>query len=70
MARDDDDPFGSRLRPKPPVHEIGQALDTLSVDELAERIALLRVEIERLDRGRSAKAVAGEAADAVFRRSS
>ena len=68
MARDDDDPFGMRPRPKPPAHEVGQALDTLSVDELEERIALLRGEIERLDQARKAKSAASVAADAFFRR--
>ena len=68
MTREDDDPFGLKPRPKPPAHEIGQLLDTLSVDELGERIALLKAEIERLEIARKAKAAAGQAADAVFRR--
>ena len=68
MARDDDDPFGLRPRPKMPAHEVGQALDTLSVGELDERIALLRSEIARLEQVRDAKTAAGVTADAVFRR--
>ncbi len=66
MTRDDDDLLA---RPKRPVsHEIGQVLDALSVDELDERIALLRAEIERIEAARRAKAAAASAADAFFRR--
>jgi len=32
MARVDDDPFGMAPPKKPATHEIGQPLDTLSVD--------------------------------------
>ncbi|GJD59477.1 DUF1192 domain-containing protein [Methylobacterium dankookense] len=61
--RDDDD------RPrKATAHEIGQRLDTLSVEDLAERIALLRQEIERLEAARQAKVAALGAADAFFKR--
>lgn len=49
-------------------HEIGQALDTLSVEDLAERVALLRREIERLEAARQAKLAALGAADAFFKR--
>jgi uncharacterized small protein (DUF1192 family) len=67
MARDDDD-FGFKAPKAPPQHIVGQALDALSVDELEERVALLRAEIERLETARRAKAAAGQAADAFFRR--
>lgn len=67
MARDDD-PFGLQPRPKPPAHEIGQALDSLSVDEFDMRIAILQEEISRLEEARAAKAAANLAADAFFRR--
>ncbi len=50
------------------VHEVGQPLDTLSVHELAERIALLRGEIERIEAARTAKLAAAEAAASVFGR--
>lgn len=66
MARDDDDPFAKPKRP--PTHEVGQVLDALSVGELDERIALLRVEIERLEAARRAKEAAGSAAQAFFKR--
>ena len=61
--RDDDE------RVKRPVHyEIGQGLDTLSVDEIDHRIALLRDEIRRLEAARTAKQAALGAADAFFKR--
>lgn len=52
---------------KKPEHEIGQPLDTLSVGELAERIELLRAEIDRLEAARSAKAASAAAAAAFFK---
>lgn len=61
--RDDDD------RPKPSVsHAIGQPLETLSLDDLDHRIALLRAEIERIEAVRTQKRAALGAADAVFKR--
>lgn len=50
------------------MHEIGQTLDTLSVNEFDERIAILKDEIARLEKARAAKAAASLAADAFFRR--
>ena len=61
--REDED----RVR-KAPAHEIGQALDALSVEDLAERIDLLRREIARLEAARTAKESARGAADAFFKR--
>ncbi len=62
--RDDDD------RPRKAVsHEIGQPLDTLSLSDLDERIAVLRAEIARIEAARAAKQAAQGAADAFFRRS-
>jgi uncharacterized small protein (DUF1192 family) len=49
-------------------HEIGQDLAALSLDELAERIALLRSEIERMEAVIRAKQASAAAADAVFKR--
>ncbi|TGQ09833.1 MULTISPECIES: DUF1192 domain-containing protein [unclassified Mesorhizobium] len=63
MAIFDDEP---RKKPRP--HEIGQDLSLLSVDELSERIALLRDEISRLEAERVAKGATKSAADALFRR--
>jgi uncharacterized small protein (DUF1192 family) len=67
MARDDEDPFGAPRPKKIATHEIGQVLDTLSVDELEERIALLKGEIARLEEARGAKEASRKAADAFFK---
>lgn len=65
-ASDDESLFGAR--PKPPLsHEIGQNIDDLSAPELAERIALLRSEIERLERAIHARQTTRAAADSVFK---
>jgi uncharacterized small protein (DUF1192 family) len=50
------------------VHEIGQDLALLSIEELAERIALLTTEIERLDAARAKKQASRSAADQFFKR--
>jgi uncharacterized small protein (DUF1192 family) len=57
--------------PKKParVHEIGQDLSLLSVDELAERIGQLRAEIARLEVELKSKGSTKAAAEALFRRS-
>jgi uncharacterized small protein (DUF1192 family) len=63
-----DDDFGFGAKPKPPVaHEIGQNIDDLSAPELAERIALLRSEIERLEKAIEARQATRSAADSVFK---
>jgi uncharacterized small protein (DUF1192 family) len=49
MAGFDDEVFGAAPRPKSTVHTIGQPIDDLSAPELGERIAQLKVEIERLE---------------------
>jgi uncharacterized small protein (DUF1192 family) len=67
MARNDDD-FGFSPPKAPPKHEVGQMLDSLSVGELKERVALLQAEIARLEAAIGAKTAAGAAADAFFRR--
>ena len=63
MAIFDDEP---RKKPRP--HEIGQDLSLLSVDELSQRIAMLRDEIARLENERAAKGATKSAAEALFRR--
>ena len=56
-------------RPKKKLaHEIGQDLALLSVEELAERIALLRDEIARLEAARAKKQASRSAADQFFKR--
>ncbi|GGC64180.1 DUF1192 domain-containing protein [Chelatococcus reniformis] len=62
------EPFvDDRPRPKPPVHEIGQDLATLSLAELDERVAALTAEIERLKAARTRKEASRNAADSVFK---
>ena len=63
MAIFEDEP---RKKPKP--HEIGQDLSLLSVGDLAERIALLREEVGRLEAELAAKGQTKSAAEALFRR--
>ena len=54
--------------PKPRLaHEIGQNVDDLSAPELAERIALLRSEIGRLEKAIEARQATRAAADSVFK---
>ena len=63
---DDADPFGAVRKPAA-VHEVGQALDALSVAELAERIEILQAEIKRLEAMRASKEASRSAADAFFK---
>ncbi len=65
MNRDDDE----RSLAKPDIHHaIGENLDSLSVEDLQARIAVLRQEILRLDGAIAAKQASRSAADAVFQR--
>ena len=50
------------------VHEIGQDLALLSVEELADRIAFLKEEIARLDDARAKKLASRTAADGFFKK--
>ena len=52
---------------KKPTHEIGQALDTLSVHELDERVEILRDEIVRVEAAKAKKAASAAAAAAFFK---
>ena len=63
MALFDDEP----LKPGR-IHEIGQDLSLLSVDELRERIGQLQAEIGRLEDELEAKGSTRQAAEALFRR--
>ena len=50
------------------VHEIGQDLALLSVEELRERIGLLRDEIARLETAVASKQASRASADTFFKR--
>jgi uncharacterized small protein (DUF1192 family) len=63
MAMDDDRPLK-----KAPVHEIGQNLAALSIEELEERVALLKDEITRLEVAVAGKRTSRVAADQFFKR--
>jgi len=64
MAKDDDED-----RPKKKiVHEIGQDLALLSVNELRERIALLKDEIARLEASIAGKQASRSVADTFFKK--
>ncbi len=63
MADDDAKPVKA-----PVTHRVGEPLDTLSVDDLDERIAVLKAEIQRLEAAMAAKRASRDAADAVFKR--
>lgn len=49
------------------IHEIGQDLSLLSVEELAERIALMSFEIERLQAAMTQKRSSKDTANSFFK---
>lgn len=68
MAAFDEESLFGAPKPKPAAHVIGENVDTLSAPELAERIALCRREIERLETAKAAREATKAAADAFFKR--
>ena len=62
MAAEDDDKPRKKIS-----HEIGQDLSLLSVEELAERIALMNAEIERLQVAMAKKRASKDAAAGFFK---
>jgi uncharacterized small protein (DUF1192 family) len=66
-AFDDESGFGAKPKPPPLAHELGQNIDDLSAPELAQRIGLLRCEIERLEKAIEARQATRAAADSVFK---
>jgi uncharacterized small protein (DUF1192 family) len=62
MATEDDDKPRKKI-----THEIGQDLSLLSVEELAERIALMNSEIERLQVAQAKKRASKDAANSFFK---
>ena len=62
MPTEDDD------RPRKKItHEIGQDLSLLSVEELTERVALLKTEIVRLEEAATRKRASRDAANSFFK---
>ncbi|MCG2627599.1 DUF1192 domain-containing protein [Bradyrhizobium sp. WYCCWR 13023] len=62
MPMEDDD------RPRKKVtHEIGQDLSLLSVEELTERVSLLKTEIARLEEAATKKRASHDAANSFFK---
>jgi uncharacterized small protein (DUF1192 family) len=61
-AVDDDDRPKKKLK-----HEIGEDLSRLSLDELAERVALLQAEILRLEAAAAGKKSSAEVAASFFK---
>lgn len=54
-------------RKRPVTHELGMPLDSLSVEELEDRIGLLEGEIARLRSAIAAKGDSRKAAEAAFK---
>lgn len=48
-------------------HEVGMPIDTMSVEELEERIALVKDEIARLEKAIDARRSTRAAADSLFK---
>ncbi|MCB1496119.1 MAG: DUF1192 domain-containing protein [Bauldia sp.] len=53
---------------KPARHQVGEDLSALSVDELNERIALLRSEIARIEEAIGAKRASADVAASFFKK--
>jgi uncharacterized small protein (DUF1192 family) len=60
------DMFDEEIK-KPKAHEVGMPIDTMSVEELGERIGLLEDEIKRLQAAIEARGATRKAADAAFK---
>ena len=61
-------PFDDEPAEKPKNHVIGEDLADLSLEELADRIALLKEEIGRLEEAVSGKQATAQAAETFFKR--
>lgn len=60
--------FEEEAPKKKRVHELGEDLSKLSLDELAERVELLRAEIARLEEAAVKKRASAEVAASFFKR--
>ncbi len=63
MISDEEDRPKKKLK-----HELGEDLSRLSLDELGERIQLLRDEIGRIEAATAAKRASAQAAASFFKR--
>ncbi len=63
MAAFDDEAPKKKL-----VHEIGEDLSKLSIEELGERIEVLKAEISRIEAALNAKRASADAAETFFKR--
>jgi uncharacterized small protein (DUF1192 family) len=59
--------FGDDEVKKPKGHEVGMPIETMSVEELEERIGILRAEIERLEQAIAARQKVRNEADSLFK---
>ena len=64
MAANEEDDRPKKKR----AHEIGQDLALLSIEELGERISLLKEEIARLEAAAASKRTSRSAADLFFKK--
>jgi uncharacterized small protein (DUF1192 family) len=53
---------------KKPVHELGEDLSKLSLDELADRVDMLKREIVRIEEAAAAKRTSADVAASFFKR--
>ena len=60
--------FDEEPRKPASAHVVGQDISLLSVDELSERIQLLKAEVERLEAERGKRGQTKSAAEALFRK--
>jgi uncharacterized small protein (DUF1192 family) len=60
--------FDEEAPKKKKVHEIGEDLSTLSLAELADRIAALKAEIARIEQDIAAKRASADVASTFFKR--
>lgn len=61
------DPFFEETRKKKAAHDIGEDLSAVSINELEERISLLKGEIQRLEEEKTKKSAVKTAADTLFK---
>ena len=59
--------FDDEAVKRPKAHEVGMPIDTMSVGELEERIALLKAEIGRLEQAIAARQKTRAVADSLFK---